>query len=369
LAGYSPGMHLTRIRPLFETPGPYLTVHAEVGRTSEAAAQQLDARWTTIRHALEKEGISSSLVQAVDQRLHENPHVHGEARLTLVGSGDEVLFADVVPGHVDWPETCEVAPLPDLAGWLHGEDGRLPFALVVLDREGADVDFWSAANRPAVQHEQVQGDTFYITKVAEGDWAQKQFQQTAENTWKHNAQEVADAVLAGIRRHRPRLVVLAGEEHMRSEVASALEGAPADVVQTTAGGRAAGASRDALWQAVEEALARYVADDEARLVDSLLEGTGRGEGVARGLEPVLEACAMGQAETLVLDLQTAREMTVRPTDHPGLPLPGTVGDDTLPADRVLVAAAAATDADLALLPVERTKGQGVSALLRWDDRS
>jgi hypothetical protein len=359
-------MHLTTIRPVYEKPGPYVAVHAEVGRASENAAQQLEARWTTIRHALEHEQVDPHLLRRIEERLHEIPHVAGEARLTLVGADGEIVLDDLQQGHVAWPESWEVAPLPDLAGWLHAQDGRLPFGLVVLDREGADVDFWTAANRPPVEHEEVEGETFYITKVAEGDWAQKQFQQTAENTWKHNAREVADTVLDGVRRHRPRVLVLAGEEHMRSEVGAALESAPIEVVHTTAGGRAAGASEQALWRAVDETLARYVADDEQRLVEALLAGTGQGSGVARGLRPVVDALVAGQVDTLVLDLAAAREMTVRPADHPGLPVPATVGDETLPADRVLVAAAALTDADLVLLPAQQAKGQGVAALLRWD---
>ena len=91
-----------------------------------------------------------------------------------------------------------------------------------------------------------------------------------------------------------------------------------------------------------------------------------GEGVARGREDVVQAFVLGQVETLVLDQRAARELTVRPASYPGLAVPGTVGDDTLPADRVLVAAAAATDAEVVLLPAERSKGQGVAALLRWD---
>jgi len=61
-------------------------------------------------------------------------------------------------------------------------------------------------------------------------------------------------------------------------------------------------------------------------------------------------------------------MTVDPSDHPGLSLPSSAaGESRLPADQVLVAAGAATDADLSVLPAEQTKGAGVAALLRWDD--
>ena len=49
-------------------------------------------------------------------------------------------------------------------------------------------------------------------------------------------------------------------------------------------------------------------------------------------------------------------------------LPASAQDATgLPADRVLVAAAALTGADLTVLPAAMTHGGGASALLRWDD--
>jgi hypothetical protein len=43
--------------------------------------------------------------------------------------------------------------------------------------------------------------------------------------------------------------------------------------------------------------------------------------------------------------------------------------DELPADRVVVAAAALTDAALSVLPAAMARGGGVSALLRWSDNA
>src|SRR5688572_5492308 len=65
-AGYTHGdreraqediMHLHAVHDLVRRPGPFVTVQAEIGRTTEVARQQLDARWTTIRHTLEREGV------------------------------------------------------------------------------------------------------------------------------------------------------------------------------------------------------------------------------------------------------------------------------------------------------------------------
>lgn len=200
------------------------------------------------------------------------------------------------------------------------------------------------------------------------DWAQKQFQQTAENGWRDNARDVADAAHSVVARHRPRVVFLAGEERARSEVANQLTGLACPVEQVSAGGRAAGASQDALWQEIRELLARIEAEDQRQVMERLDRTHRQGSGAALGLDEVLDALVQGQVERLVIDLEATRELTLRPDKHPGLPMPTSLAADAeLPADRVLVAAGAATDCDLTLLPRDLVKGGGVAALLRWDD--
>lgn len=360
-------MNLASIQDLYAHDGPFVTLHMDVSRNTEDALQQLDARWRTVRHELEGAGIDADLVEKLRERVHEQTDVAGEVRRTLVCAGSDILLDDVRAGHTLWPETTTIGPLPDLAGWLTQVDGQIPFILVTADREGADVDFYRAMSKPDAEHQEVHGSTLHLTKVPQGDWAQKQFQQRAENVWRANAREVADVVRRACAEHRPRAVILAGDERARAEIAEALEGVQTDIERVDAGGRAAGSSSDALWDAVSAVLSRLEAYDEQQITERLLEKSGQGQGAARGLPEVLDALVKGQVERLILDLQATREHTVRPADHPGLTLPAGAGkEDELPADQVLVAAGAATDAQLSVLPAEQTKGAGVAALLRWD---
>jgi len=363
-------MQLAAIRDVFATGGPFVTVYADVSRDSATADQALEARSTALRQQLEAAEVDDALVTAIVERLQENRHVAGDARLTLVASGDEIVFESVQQGRSTGPDETTVGLLPDLSGWLQGEDGAIGFGLVVVDREGADIDFWTAAHRPAAEAGETEGASAFHTHLAEGAGEKKEFGHATEETWKANAEEIAESVLSGVRRHRPRLVVLAGEEHVRSMVAEALEAQQVEVVQTTAGGRGAGSSQEALMSSVEETLARYVADDQQQVLDLLLARVGEGSagrGAARGLDAVLGALVAGQVDTLVLDLDATRDLTVDPSDHPGLALPASVGDARVAANRALVAAAAATDAKVALLPAAQTGGDGVDAILRWAD--
>lgn len=356
-------MRLTAVHDLLSRPGPFLTVSTEIGRPIEDARQQMEARWTTIRHQLEREGVGHDVIEEIGTRLQAPPPVAGPARRTLVVAGDEVAFDDVQAGSTRWPEVVEVGPLPELAPWAAAADRIVPFALVRADREGADLTFHSGLPTGEWEDVTVEGEDYYLTKVPDGDWAQKQFQNTAENTWRRNAQEVADAVREGVTRHRPRVVVLAGEVRACAEVERAMEGLPVPVVHVEAGGRHAGDSEHALWTEVRRVLDEAEAREEQEVLERLAQASGQAGGAARGLDDVLDAFVRGQVERLVVDLDAAHEMSVDPSSHAGLPVEQT---GPQPADRVLLAAAAATDAEVTVMPRSAVGDDGVAALLRWE---
>ena len=360
-------MKTTRLQQLFTRPGPYVTIHAEVGRPTEDARQQLDARWTAIRHELEHEGVDGDLVEEIGRRFQERPQVGGEVRRTIVAADGEVLLDDVQAGHAVAPEAVDVGLLPDLSGWLALADRQHPFVLVVTDREGADIAFHPGLAVPRADEVTVEGDDLHVHKVPVGGWSHQRYQNTTENAWASNAADVADEVRSGLRARPTEVVVLAGDQRARHLVEEALgevQGVP--VVHVESGGRAAGASEEALWEDVRRVLAEVEARADAEVLERLAAAEGQGGAVATGLDDVLEALVRGQVERLVLDPAAAAEQTVDPADHPGLALPEGVAG-RLPADRVLVAAAAATSAEISVLPREHTHDTGIAALLRWDD--
>src|SRR5690606_26375367 len=150
----------------------------------------------------------------------------------------------------------------------------------------------------------------------------------------------------------PRLVIVAGDVRAKADLVGLLTGLPGvDVESIESGGRAAGTSEAAMWADVERLLARLEAEDQWDLVQRLERGTATATGVARGLGGVLDALVRGEVERLVLDLASARELTVDPREHPGLPVPEAACDvGPLPADQVLMAAATCTGAALSVVP-------------------
>ncbi len=362
-------MDLSRLRPIFEQSGPFLTVHAEVGRASENPAEQMAGRWTRVRHELERQGLDDSLIEQVGERLQEVTHERGEVRRTLVIAGGRMVLDEVQPGHNPMPEVLDHAALPDLAAWLTAEEQVLPFVLAKVDREGADLEVHRAVAGAATDEESVTGTTFHITKVGVTDWAEHKYQETAENAWEQNAREVAQSIVTIARKHATSAVLVAGEVRARSEVMKALPDQGAEIgpyVELESGGRAAGASEQSLWAEVRAQLRTLQASRDAEVAAQLDEARGRGDGAATGLEEILPALAKAQVDRLVIDLAAMAEHTVDVDRYDGLSLPPGVSG-ALPADRVLVAAGALSGADLTLLPASMARGGGVSALLRWAD--
>jgi hypothetical protein len=365
-------MHLRRLRPVFETTGPYTTVHVEVGRAGEDAEDRADARWTRIRHDLERAGTDQVLVDNIETRVRADTHLPGEVWRTIVATPSAVVLDDAQAGHNPHGEVLDHGALPELTAWLEHEDQALPFVLAVVDRAGADLAAYRALGARPADQEQVTGETYYVTKVASGDWAQKEFQQTAENSWQHNARLVADSIRVLAAQHASRALFVVGEVRARAELRHALDAGEHEhlgpVVEIEAGGRGKGASDEAMWAEIRTRVRECVADDDADVTARLEEGRGRGQGVAAGLDEVLDALGKAQVSRLVVDLDGLAERTVDVAGHPGLALPSTAQPgEELPAARVLVSATALTDASITLLPASMVGSDGVAALLRWSD--
>jgi hypothetical protein len=362
-------MQLNTLKDVYAHDGPFVTVHLDVSRNTEDAPQQLEARWTTARHTLEQEKVDPGLVEQIGQRLQEPTELPGQVRRTIIAADGEIVFDDARIGSSPWPETVTCGDLPDLAGWVHQSDGQIPFLLVVADREGADLELHEALDLGNARHSEVSGETLHLHKYQGGGWSHRRFQQRSENTAENNARQVADEIRSIVTKHKPRAVLLAGDPRPRSVIAESLQGVPCEVHQLESGGRAAGSSEESLREEVAVVLARLEAEDQQEVAGRLEERWAQGAGAVLGVDDVLEALVQGKVETLVVDLQRARDLTVEPARFPGLPIPQQAAvTKELPADQVLVAAGAATDASLVVLPTEQGKGGGVAAVLRWDDR-
>lgn len=362
-------MNLASIQYLYNHDGPFVSLHVDVSRESEAAIKGLESRWTTMRHALADANADENVLARIGEIVRQPTGLPGAARRSIVAAGDAVLLDDARMGHGAWPEVTAVGPLPDVSGWVTQVDGEFPFVLVTADREGAEVDVYRSLSLRDHERDTVEGQTLHINKVPAGDWAE--LQDHTEEVWRRNARMVAESVRAAGKEHGARLVLLAGEVRARAEIREVLTSSGSlEVVEVEAGGRAAGSSSEALWNEVNTVIGHQWERDHRHVLDRLEEQSGQGRAVARGLRDVLLALVRGQVERLVVDLAAAHDQTIAPGDYPGLALPSAALEgDRLPADQTLVAAGSSTDAELSVLPSSSIGGDGIAALLRWEDEA
>jgi Bacterial archaeo-eukaryotic release factor family 2 len=360
-------MNLGSIQHLYHHDGPFLSLHLDVSREAEGATKGVESGWNSVRRELMHIGADASLVERVGELVRKPTGIPGAARRSLVAEGDDVLFDDVRMGEGAWPEVTAKGPLPDVSGWVTQVDGEFPFVLVVADREGAEVDVYRSLSQQEHQHRSVEGQTLHINKVPAGEWAE--LQDHTEEVWRRNARSVAEAVRSAGKEHGAKVVVLAGEVRARAEIHAALgSGGGLEVLEVESGGRAAGSSAESLWREANSALGQRWQQERQRVRDRLEEQSGQGRAVARGLRDVLRALVRGQVERLVVDLAAAHEQTVAPGDYPGIVLPSAAFDgQRLPADQTLLAAGAGTDTEVTVLPSQSIGGDGIAALLRWED--
>jgi hypothetical protein len=351
---------------LFQRKGPFASVVVDASQDAEDAPRRRALFVENALRDLRHQGATAEVIDVVEARLDEPVDgVPSPIARAVVANVDGVVFDDHAPYRLD-SASGTWAPLPDVGEWVRALDSFVRFTLVIADREGADIEEYDAYSPRPTDKDEVRGERFRIHKVRSGGWAQSHHQRHTEEVWRRNAEEAAEHVNKLVVQRRPPIIVLAGDSRARVLINRYLSAEAAErVVEIdTGGGRAEGRAREALEQAVSDVLRDHVVQKRLAGVDALRERLGRQEGVVTGARDVLAAFVLGQVETLLVDLDAARDHTVRLSDVPGLDL-GTDADEVR-ADQALIAGAVRTDADIAVLPSSTLGGVTAAGLLRFD---
>src|SRR4051794_38876761 len=376
--GRRPAMDVSFLEPLYASAGPYATVCADVTHTTENADTELDLRVRAIAEKLTEQGAPEGVLEAVCGRLLEG-NAGGEAG-TWRGRGGVVAADGTVvldQPLVDAPrrEVAEWSPSPALLPVLTQLPGRVPHAVVVLDRIGADITVAGLDGEP--QQEEVDGGTFHLRKVKVGGWAHDKWQNSAEELWDRNAGQVADSITSYARRLGLKFVLVAGDVRARQHLLDNAADSWKDLVVTIdEGGRAAGADREPVLRREAELVAEHEAHEEARAVEQIEAASAHGLSVT-GTALVVEALRKNQVETLVLadppddeTLYVGGSPLELGVDQGDLEALGSQERHAVPADRALVAAAVATKAGVVVVPRAAMPGDiPVAAVLRYTDAS
>ncbi|MGW3989803.1 baeRF2 domain-containing protein [Streptomyces sp. NPDC004830] len=365
-------MDLAFLHPLYEHPGPWASVYVDTSRQTEDTAHERRLTAQAMAGRLADRGADEATCRAVqgaieDLRRSSDPH----GRALFARDGEIVLDAALVrpPQGGDWAEWAalpRVAPLLDLAG----ED---PLCVVAyVDRKGADFELRSALGRREAGG--VSGRQWPVHRTSTGDWSERHFQLRVENTWEHNAAEIADALAVCQEETGADLLILVGEQRERRAVHERLP--------KRLHGRAVQAPHGVGSRLLDEDVERIRAEHEARRAEEELErfraartpdDAGRA-GAVEGVPALVEAAREHRIDELLVRVdgpdahrevwigEDPDQLAVRRTD---LKVLGEQHSWPARADDALIRSAVATDAPALSVSTQEVPAGGLGALLRW----
>jgi hypothetical protein len=371
-------MELSFLRPLYERPGPYASIYADLTRTTEEVPKTPELRWRALREELAAQDIESKTRRAIEDAVRRELDQRWSGGLAVFAAQGEVVLSERLPAAPRRP-LAHVGPLPHVLPLLTQRGEQVAHLVAVVDRTGADVSGVSAdGGRIGFE---VRGEADYpLRKVSAGDWNQSRFQRAAEESWRTNAKKVGKEVEQAARRYAPEVVVIAGDVRARTAV---MEELPTAVLERAAEAgetvRTAGADDAPLAAEVDRLVELKVAENLMTAVERF-EGERANQGrAAEGIGPVVAALQRGQVDTLlVADRPEAVDarLWIGPEPMHLATLPdelrelGVAVPESDRADAALVRALVATDGDLLVTPPDGLPAEsGLAAILRYVDES
>ncbi len=368
-------MELAFLHPLYERPGPWASVYVDTSRHTENTPQERRLTAQAMARELADRGADEATCQAVRRAIEELRHSaepHGRA---LFARDDEVVLDPPLARSpqrdwAEWAPLPRVAPLLDLAG----EDPVCVIAYV--DRRGADFELRSALGRDDAGG--VTGRQWPLHRTASVDWSERHFQLRVENTWEHNAAEIADALAVCQEETGADLLILVGDDRERRAVRERLPQRLHGLVAEASHG----AGSRLLDGDVERIRAEHVHGRAAGELERFLAARGPDDegraGAVEGVPALVEAAREHRIEELLIRSdgpdahrevwigEDPDQVAVRRTD---LKVLGEQNSWAARADDALIRSAVATDAPALAVdaagPGEGAPVGGLGALLRW----
>ncbi|KUO20003.1 baeRF2 domain-containing protein [Streptomyces dysideae] len=290
-------MDLAFLHSLYEHPGPWASVYVSTSRHTEATPQERHLTALALSRDLAGQGADDATCRAVRDALDELRHStepHGRALFACAGEVvlNPALARSPQVDSAHWGPLPHTAPLLELAG----ED---PVCVVAyVDRKGAAFELRTALGREDAGS--VEGRQHPVHRTSTVDWSERHFQLKVENTWEHNAAEIADALTVCQEETQADLLILVGDDQQRRTVHERLPGRLHDRVVEAPHGTG---SR-LLEEDVEQARAEHVRQRAERELERFLaarepDDAGRA-GAVEGVPALIEAAREHRISELLI---------------------------------------------------------------------
>ena len=363
------------LAPLKGAPAPFTSVAVEASRVNRAGGDDATRHWEQQARHLRELGAPDDVVEALGDAVTAPTGLGGEHTRVAVAAGGDVVLDLVLPGRPARDESLH-GPVPHLVPVARALAGAVPYAVVRLDRAGADIEVVGPGGE-VQQAEEVAGDHDVLHKVPGGGWSQRRYQERVEDSAARNIGHVAEHLDRLVRRQRPELVLVMGEDEAVAELRDRAGSELAErLVVLDSGGRAAGTSEEAEQEAVDTALEEHRRRRRAELLDAFEEQRNRQQRAVEGLDDVVDVLRRGQVERLLLADDPTSTLTLWVGEQP-LQLAtseeqardaGASEPVEVRADAAILWALLGSDADITFVEADEVALQGgIGALLRWSD--
>ena len=253
-------------------------------------------RWTALADTLRAQGAPEATIAVMGDRVLAEPlapatlAVFADADATLLHA--RVLTDTRIADRAGYAGPACVLPL------LAWTQERPPFVLAVIDRAGADLTAGPGGGRQP-RSWTVTGPDDEIERNAPGGWSQPRYQRRAEDSWRHNATTIADAIIAGVEEVDAQVVVLSGDVR---EVGLVDERLPESglLVQHISGSRSRDGSQERRPGDLEQALRTAAHAQTDELLSQFRSRLNPGGLAVEGIRPTIEAIASGAVACLLV---------------------------------------------------------------------
>jgi len=367
-------MDLALLRPLYTRAATTVSVHLDTSRLDQDADTRIEVVWRDLRGRLAEQGADEATLAVLDGAVGGSPHVPGPQGESLFAAEGRLLGAFTLTSPPARPRAV-VGPVPDPLETVLDLDHQVPYVVVALDREGADIDAYPAGAFDPATSRTYDGGTLHITRVRAGGPSMASYHRRTLNLWTENAAGVVEEIAQAVREVDAPLVFVGGDPKaigvLRPLCARTV---PQAELAEVAGGRGGGDALASLRAAVDEALAAYWRRSHELAMEAF-EAALEQDTAVHGFPAVMDAFAGGNVRTLLLTAD-------RDTDPPawGSPddprLVGTAREALgthaasafqAPAGAVLLRAAVLTGAAFSELVPPRRADDGCAAVLRYAD--
>ncbi len=278
-------MFLTDLRPLYDLPGPWISVYLDASRATERGAEEVGLRWRAARESLLGSGADPGRVDDIGRLVSgdDTPGRHGLAVIANVR--DDATHVEQLS---DPPlaTSAELGPLPHVLPMLEQRGEQVSWLRVIVDRRGGEIEQAVAGRRHRIESVE-----------------RPEHRPIGKENWDRNASDVADAALRLAEEAEADVLIVAGDVRARQLFVGELPRHWRERTLQTGWADELGADSQRLDETTHEAVREIAA---ARIEDALDRYRLRSaHGSAEpGLAATVSALQRGIAEAVIVNPST-----------------------------------------------------------------